>query len=91
MTELLLFVDGLSKEIATAVIMLYKNMKVMVSSSDDDTNFFDIVTGVLQGDTLEPHQFIIYLYYALQSSIDKIKGNGFIVKKDNILLKLRQT
>ena len=31
-------------------MMLYKNMKAIVRSPDGDTDFFDIVTGVLQGD-----------------------------------------
>ena len=35
-------------------MMLYKNAKVKVHSSDGDTDYFDIVAGVLQGDTLSP-------------------------------------
>ena len=31
--------------------MLYKNMKLMVHSPDGNTNFFNIVAGILQGDT----------------------------------------
>ena len=33
-------------------MMLYKNTKEMVRLPDGDTNFFDIVTGILQRDTL---------------------------------------
>ena len=40
-------------------------------------NYFDIVAGVLQGDTLAPYLFIICLDYVLRTSIDKIKENGF--------------
>ena len=36
-------------------MMLYKNMKVKVFSPDGDTDYFDIVTGVLQGDTFAPY------------------------------------
>ena len=32
-------------------MMLYKNTKTMVRSTDVDTDFFDIVGGVLQGHT----------------------------------------
>ena len=32
--------------------MFYKNTKAMVHSSDRDTDFFEIVAGVLDGDTL---------------------------------------
>ena len=39
--------------------MLYKNMKAMVHLTDNDTDFFDVVAGVLQGDTLVPYMSII--------------------------------
>ncbi len=42
---------------------------------------FDIVAGVLQGDTLAPYLFIICLDYVLRTSIDKIKENGFELTK----------
>ena len=43
--------------------------------------YFDIVAGVLQGDTLAPYIFIICLDYVLRTSIDKIRENGFELKK----------
>ena len=42
---------GTSKETVAAIIMLYKNTTVKVHSLDGDTDYFDTVTGVLQGDT----------------------------------------
>ena len=39
----------------TTIIMLYKNTKTIAHSPDGDTNFFDIVVGVLQRDTLLPY------------------------------------
>ena len=39
-------------------MILYRNTKVKVRSPDGDTEYFDIVAGVLQGDTLAP-----YLYH----------------------------
>ena len=33
--------------------MIYDNMKAMVHSPDGNINVFDIISGVLQGDTLE--------------------------------------
>ena len=39
---------------------------------DGDTDYFDIVAGVLKGDTLAPYLFIICLDYVLRKSIDKI-------------------
>ena len=62
-------------------MMLYRNRKVKVRSPDGDTDYFDIVAGVLQGDTLAPYLFIICLDYVLRTSIDKIKDNGFKLTK----------
>ena len=42
---------GLSKETVTGKMMLSKNTNVFVCSLDGDTDFFDIIAGVLQGDT----------------------------------------
>ena len=44
-------------------MMLYKNMKVMVLSPGGETDFFDIVIEVLQGNALAPYLFIIWLDY----------------------------
>ena len=64
-----------------AIMMQYKNMKVNVCSLDGDIDFFEIIVGVLQGDTLPPYLFIIYLDYVLQTLIDLIKENGFTLEK----------
>ena len=75
---------GLPKETVAAIMMLYKNTKVKVRSSDGDTDYFDIVAGVLQGDTLAPYLFIICLNYVLRTPIDIMKDNGFkLAKKRN--------
>ena len=74
-----------TKETVTAIMMLYRNTKVKVRSLDGDTNYFDIVAGVLQGDTLDLYVFIICLDYVLRTSIDKIKENGFkLTKKQKV-------
>ena len=62
-------------------MILYRNTKVKVRSPDGDTKYFDIVAGVLQGDTLAPYIFIICLDYVLRTSIDKIRENGFELTK----------
>ena len=81
--ELILLAYGLPKKKTVAAIMiLYKNTKVKVRSPDGDTEYFDIVAGVLQGDTLAPYLFIICLDYVLRSSIDKIRENGFELIKN---------
>ena len=62
-------------------MILYRNTKVKVRSPDGDTEYFDIVAGVLQEDTLAPYLFIICLDYVLRTSIDKIRENGFQLTK----------
>ena len=52
-------------------------LQSLLHSPDRDTEYFDIVAGVLQGDTLAPYRFIICLDYVLRTSIDKIRENGF--------------
>ena len=72
---------GLSKENVTAIMRCHRSTKIKVPSPDGDTDFFDIVAGVLQGDILAPYLFIICLDYVLQTSIDPIKEIGFMLKK----------
>ena len=63
-------------------MMLYRNTKVKVRSSDGDTDYFDIVASVLQRDTLAPYLFIICLDYVVRTSIDIMKYNGFKLAKE---------
>ena len=61
--------------------MLYRNTKVKVRSVDGDTDYFDIVAGVLQGDTLAPYLFIICLDFVFRTSIAKMKRPRFQADK----------
>ena len=79
--ELILLAYGLLKETVAAIMSLYRNTTVKVRSPDGDTDYFDIVARVLQGDTLASYLFIICQDYVLRTSIDKIKENGFELTK----------
>ena len=74
--EQILLAYSLPKETVAAMTILYRNTKVKVRSPDGDTEYFDIVAGVLQVDTLALYLFIICLDYVLRTSIDKIRENG---------------
>ena len=63
-------------------MMLYRNTKVKVRSPNGDTDYFDIVKNVPQGNTLAPYLFIIFLDKVLRTSIDKMKENGFKLTKE---------
>ena len=80
--EQILLVYGLPKETVAAIMMLNRNTKVKVHPLDGDTDNFNIVAGVLQGDTLAQYLFIICLDYVLRTSIDKIKENGIKLTKE---------
>ena len=82
--EQILLTYGLPKETLEAIMMLYKNTKVKVSSLDGDTDYFDIVAGVLHCETLTPYLLIIYLEYVLRTSIDLMKENGLKLTKEKI-------
>ena len=79
--EQILLAYSLPKETVAAITILYRNTKVKVRSPDGDTEYFDIVAGVLQGDMLAPYLFIICLDYVLRTLIDKIKENCFELTK----------
>ena len=77
-----LLANSLPKETVATIMMLYKNTKVKVRFPDGDTDYFNILTGVLQGDTLAPYSFIICLDYIVTTSIDKMKDNFFKLAKE---------
>ena len=65
-------------------MMLYKNTKAMVRtvrSPDGDTEFFNVLAGVLQGDTLAPFLFILALDYVLRTSVEELSSYGFTLEK----------
>ena len=79
--EQILLAYGRPKETVAAITILYRNTKVKVRSPDGDTEYFDIVAEVLQGDTLASYLFIICLDFMLRTLIDKIRENGFKLTK----------
>ena len=52
--EQILLAHSLPKETVAAITILYRNTKVKVRSPDGDIEYYDIVVGLLQGDTLAP-------------------------------------
>ena len=56
---------------------LYSDRTASVRTPDGDTDFFNVLVGVLQGDTLAPYLFIIVLDYVLRTSLDENTELGF--------------
>ena len=78
--EKILLAYEIPKEIVTAIMILYRNTKSMVRSPDGDTEFFDILAGVLQGDTLVPFLFLICLDFVLRISVDTWNEYGLALE-----------
>ena len=57
------------KIIVSGIGLLYTGTKAKVLSPNGETEFFEILVGVLQGDTLAPYIFSIMLDYALRKAI----------------------
>ena len=77
----ILMAYGVPEETIAAIMMLYKNTKSMVRSPDGDTDFFEVLAGVLQGDTLAPFLFILTLDYILRTSVETLSSLGFTLEK----------
>ena len=77
----ILIAYGIPQQTVDAIMMLYQDTCSMVRSPDGSTEFFDIITGVLQGDTLAPYIFIICLDYVLRRAIDENKELGLTLTK----------
>ena len=80
--EQILLANDPPKETVAVIMMLFKNRKIKARSLGGDTDYFDIVVGVLQGDTLSPYQFIICLDFVLRTFIDSMKENCFKLAKE---------
>ena len=71
---------SIPNEIIKAIMIIYKNIQAFVKSPDGETEFFDIIAGVLQGDTLAPYLFIIVLDYVVRN-LDQGKNLGFTLRE----------
>ena len=67
---------GIPEELVTAISLMYEYTTAKVITPDGETETFNILDGVLQGDTLAPYLFVIVIDYvmriALQGKEDKL-------------------
>ena len=69
---------GIPQELVNAITLLYEDTKAKVQTPDGETDLFDILAGVLQGDTLAPYLFAIVIDYVMRQAIgDKAEELGF--------------
>ena len=65
-----------------ALLCTCREPKIEKILKKNQNYYFNIVTGVLQGDALAPYQFIICLDYVLRTSMDLMKENSFKLAKE---------
>lgn len=70
---------GIPEKIVRAINIMYTDTIAKVLSSDGETDFFKILAGVLQGDTLAPFLFIIVVDYVMRSSVDGYEDLGLTI------------
>ena len=64
------------------ISLLYEDTKPKIITQDGDTDFFQIASGILQGDTLAPYLFVIVLDYAMRMTLDgREEEFGFILER----------
>lgn len=57
------------EKLVNAIGLMYQNTKARVLTPDGETELFEILAGVLQGDTLAPYIFAIVLDYVMRKAI----------------------
>ena len=72
---------GIPERLVRSIGALYQNTTSTVRTPDGDSDFFEVLAGVLQGDTLAPYLFVIVLDYVLRTSIDSNSELGFTLKQ----------
>ena len=70
---------GIPNELVNAIQKLYEGTRAKVLSPDGETEYFKILGGVLQGDTLALYLFTIVIDYIMRMAIDGKKELGFIL------------
>lgn len=62
--------------------LIYKHLKAKVVSPDGDTDFFEILLGVMHGNSLTPYLLFIVLDYAMRkANKGREEELGFTIKK----------
>lgn len=73
----ILLAYGIPKKIVDLITLLYTNTRAQVITPDGKTEFFEILAGVLKGDTLAPYLFIIVVDYFMRIALGKRPDIGF--------------
>ena len=73
---------GIPEILVNTIMKLYQGTMAKVISPDGDTELFEILAGVLQGDTLAPYLFAIVLDYCMRMAVDgREEELGFTIER----------
>ena len=72
---------GIPEKIVRAIAIMYTDTMAKVLSPDGETDFFEILAGVLQGDTLAPFLFVIVIDYVLRTAVEGYEHLGLTLSE----------
>lgn len=72
---------GVPSEVVSAISIFYSNRAAQVLFPNGNAEFFEILAGVLQGDTLAPYLFIIALDYTIRQATRDEQDLGFTLDR----------
>ena len=73
---------GIPEKLVKIIELMYSDTRARVLTPDGETEFFNIVAGVLQGDTLAPFLFAIVLDYVMRQALnDRVEDLGFYLDR----------
>ena len=73
---------GIPEELVTAISIMYEDTTAKVITPDGEIETFNILAGVLQGDTLAPYIFVIF--------IDDVMRTSLLGREDKLGFQLRK-
>ena len=65
----ILKVYGIPEELVMAISIMYEHTTAKVITHDGETETFNILAGVLQGDTLAPYLFVIVIDCVMRTDL----------------------
>ena len=72
---------GIPPKIVIAIAIMYVNTTASVIPPERETSYFEILAGVLQGDTLAQFIFIITFDYVIRTATEQHESLGFTIKE----------
>ena len=72
---------GIPEKLVRAIAIMYTDTIAKVLSPDGETDFFEILAGVLQGDTLAPFLFIIVIDYIMRMATEGHENLGLTLSE----------